>query len=67
MRLLFWILGRARALPGKWSPGQQRDPLWIWNPYAPRLRWHYRFAEEVQVQTRHARHHLKGALASAPS
>src|SRR5262249_34319516 len=43
---------------------EQRDRLWIWNPYAPRLRWHYRFAEEVRMQTTHARLHLQNALAA---
>ena len=42
---------------------EQRDRLWVWNPYAPRLRWHYTFAEEVRVQTTHAKHHLERALA----
>jgi len=41
----------------------QRDQLWIWNPYAPRLRWHYTFAEVVRVQTTHTQHHLERALA----
>jgi hypothetical protein len=43
---------------------EQRDRLWIWNPYAPRLRWHYTFPEVVRVQTTHAHHHRERALAS---
>lgn len=38
---------------------EQRDRLWIWNPYVPWLRWHYRFAEEVRVQTTHAFLHAR--------
>jgi hypothetical protein len=52
---------RHRTLCERLTVGQ-RDRLWIWNPYAPRLRWHYTFAEEVRVQTTHARHHMKGAF-----
>ena len=44
---------------------EQRDRLWIWNPYAPRLRWHYTFPEEVRVQTTHARHHARSVAEAA--
>jgi len=53
---------RHRTLSDKLTP-VQRDRLWIWNPYAPRLRWHYTFAEIVRVQTTHAHHHLEQARA----
>lgn len=49
---------RYRALGERLSV-EQRDRLWIWNPYAPRLRWHYTFAELVRVQTTHALHHAR--------
>jgi len=55
---------RHRAL-GERLTVEQRDRLWIWNPYAPALRWHYTFAEEVRVQTTHARHHAQSAAQAA--
>jgi hypothetical protein len=52
---------RHRSL-GERLAVDQRERLWIWNPYAPALRWHYTFAEEVRVQTTHARHHARKAI-----
>ena len=54
---------RHRTLADRLTP-EQRDRLWIWNPYAPRLRWHYTFPEIVRVQTTHAHHHRDRALAA---
>jgi len=54
---------RHRALCNRLGVGH-RDRLWIWNPYAPRLRWHYSFAEEVRVQTTHAKLHMRKALSA---
>lgn len=53
---------RHRALSDRLTV-EQRNRLWIWNPYAPRLRWHYTFPEVVRVQTTHANHHRERALA----
>jgi hypothetical protein len=44
---------------------EQRDRLWIWNPYVPRLRWYYTFPELVRVQTTHAWHHLDSLRAAS--
>lgn len=43
----------------------ERDRLWIWNPYAPKLRWHYTLPEIVRVHATHARHHARGAAEAA--
>lgn len=39
-------------------PPEARERIWIWNPYAPKLRWHYTLPEIVRVQANHVRHHL---------
>lgn len=45
-----------RALGERLTP-EQRDRLWIPNPFHPR--WHYTFSEILRVHTVHARHHTK--------
>ena len=44
-----------------------RERVWIWNPYAPRLKWHYTLPEILRVQASHVRHHTRMALEAAGS
>ena len=55
---------RHRALTERLMP-EQIDRLWIRNPYAPKLRWHYTFAEGLKVQAGHARHHARAVREAA--
>jgi hypothetical protein len=55
---------RHRAVADRLNQ-DERERLWIWNPYAPRLRWHYTLPEIVRVQASHARHHARGAAEAA--
>ena len=55
---------RHRVVAEKLTP-EQGERLWIWNPYARRLRWHYTFAEVLKVQAGHARHHARSAAEPA--
>jgi hypothetical protein len=55
---------RHRALAESLTEAE-RDRLWIWNPYAPRLRWHYTLPEIVRVQATHARHHARSVVEAA--
>ncbi len=57
---------RHRAVAEPLSP-EQCDRLWIWNPFAPKLRWHYTLPEMVRVHATHTRHHLRLAKAAAES
>jgi hypothetical protein len=47
-------LERQRALGASLRP-EQRDRLWIANPFFPR--WHYSLPESVRMHAVHARHH----------
>lgn len=47
---------RHRAVGGRLTP-DERDRLWIPNPFHPR--WHYTYPEMLRVHAVHARHHAK--------
>ena len=55
-RRLREAVGRFRALGAGLDP-ESRDRLWIRNPNAPRMRWHYSLPEAVRIQAVHVRHH----------
>ncbi len=55
-RRLREAVGRFRALGLGLDP-ESRDRLWIRNPNAPTMRWHYSLPEAVRIQAVHVRHH----------
>lgn len=50
---------RHRTLGASLTP-EQRDRLWVPNPFVPR--WRYTFSEILRVHAVHARHHAKQVL-----
>lgn len=58
------IMPRLRALCAQLTP-EERDRVWIQNPFIETRRWHYRLFELVRVETTHARHHRRQAVAAA--
>ena len=55
---------RLRALTQR-LPAADAGRIWIWNPYAPQMRWHYTLPEMLRVQASHIRHHLRMAREAA--
>jgi hypothetical protein len=55
---------RHRALCDRLTP-EERERIWIVNPFMEARRWHYRLFEAVRVQTTHARHHTRLAREAA--
>jgi len=51
-------MARHRALAERVSP-EDADRIWIWNPFVPKLRWHYRLPEIIRVHATHTRHHFR--------
>lgn len=61
-------LDRARAelrmLVQELSP-EERERIWIINPFQEKRRWHYRLFELLRIQAGHIRHHMRQALTAA--
>ena len=50
--------GRYRTVVERLS-NEQRDRLWVWNPFLKLFGWYYMLPELLRVQTLHTRHHLR--------
>ena len=55
---------RFRRLVEDLSP-EERERVWVINPFMEKRRWHYRLFEVLRVEAGHARHHLRAAVAAA--
>lgn len=55
---------RFREVSDRLTP-DERERIWIINPFMEKRGWHYRLFEAVRVQTTHARHHMRLALQAA--
>jgi DinB family protein len=54
----------VRALALELSP-EERERIWIINPFQEKRRWHYRLYELLRIQAGHIRHHMRLAVATA--
>lgn len=55
---------RLRQLIESLTP-EERERIWIINPFMEKRRWHYRLYEMVRIQATHTRHHTRQAVAVA--
>ena len=55
---------RLRRVVESLTP-EERERVWLINPFMEKRRWHYRLPEMVRIQATHARHHARQAVAAA--
>jgi hypothetical protein len=54
---------RLRRIVESLTP-EERERLWLFNPFMEKRRWHYRLFEMVRIQATHTRHHTRQVIAA---
>jgi hypothetical protein len=55
---------RLRKIVESLTP-EERERLWLFNPFMEKRGWHYRLFELVRIQATHTRHHTRQVVAAS--